>query len=237
MSYIKDATPHIIAEVTTLPTASSELEGMLVRKGDSIYLCRDSRWRKIYPPVNWGIDVPRLCGLKPQYIVWPRSTTTASTAPGNMRTIYVPITLPYGCVVSAISINVATAISGTNTLGIYDSQRLNDYYYPNNLLRSGTVNVSTTGFKTATFGASLELLPGELYFLALNNPLSGTYSVTGLSSQGAIGQYFGNVTSDFTPWCVRRTETSLPNPASTSDYVLFNGSPLFTLTLQDIFLY
>jgi hypothetical protein len=228
-----------LPEVTSLPTPSSDTEGDVLKKGDSVYICRDSRWRKIYPPVNWGIDVPRLCGLTPQYIVWPRSSTTASITPGNTRTFYVPIVVPYGCVVSAITINVTTAASsGTNTLGIYDSRHLNNYYYPYNLLRSGSVAVNSTGFKTVTFGTSLELQSGELYFLALNNPLSTSYNITCLSNTAsAIGQYFGDTTNSLAPWCIIRSESALSNPAPTSGYLTSTVMPLFTLTLSDIFLY
>jgi hypothetical protein len=240
MSYIKDATPHIIAEVTTLPTASSELEGMLVRKDDSIYLCRDSRWRKIYPPVNYGIDVPCLAGLKPSYIVWPRANATAAVSPANTLTYYVPIVVPYGCVVSAMTINVTTAASsGNNNIGIYDSERRtvsnSEYYYPNNLLRSGTVAVNSTGFKTVTFATAIEFQSCELYFLALNNPLTTSYQITGINA--IIGQYFGNTTNSFAPWCIRTTGTSLANPAPTSGYGTSAIMPLFTLTLSDIFLF
>jgi hypothetical protein len=227
-----------LPEVTSLPTPSSDTEGDVVKKGDSVYICRASRWRKIYPPVNWGIDVPRLCGLKPQYIVWPRSSATAAMAPGNTRSFYVPIVLPYGCVVTAIAINVATAASsGSNTLGIYDSQRNNNYYYPNNLLRSGSVAVNSTGYKEAAFNPSLELLSGELYFLALNNPLSVSYQITGITTSNVVGQYFGVSPNSFLPFGIMRIETSLADPAPTSGYTTSTIMPLFTLPLSDIFLY
>jgi hypothetical protein len=158
-------------------------------------------------------------------------------SPGNTRTIYVPIVLPYGCVVSAISIKVDTAASsGSNTLGIYDSLRNNNYYYPNNLLRSGSVAVNTTGSKTVTFGTSLELQSGELYFLALNNPLTVSYDIT-LASGVIIGQYFGNSAFSLTPWSIIRSESSLSDPAPTSGYSASGTMPLFTLTISDIFLY
>jgi hypothetical protein len=143
--------------------------------------------------------------------------------------------------VSAISINVTTpASSGSNSLGIYDSERRNisgsDYYYPNNILGSGTIAVNVGGTRTVTFGTPIELLPGELYFLALSNPLSTSYQITGINT-GIIGQYFGATTNSVAPWCIANTNTTLSNPAPTSGYTTVSIMPLFTLTLSDIFLY
>jgi hypothetical protein len=230
-----------LPEVTSLPTPSSDTEGDVVKKGDSVYICRDSRWRKIYPPVNYGIDVPRLAGQRATRLVWPQATNIINQN-AQIATVYAPLVVPYGCVVSSISINVTTALSGsTALLGIYDSE-LRDinnggYYYPNNRLRSGTINTGTTGLKTVTFDTPLELLSGELYFLAFARSASGTLNITSVQS-APFYQLYNALDNSYNIWAIVHSNTSMPDPAPTSGYTNTTGyCPVFTLTLSDVFLF
>jgi len=231
-----------LPEVTSLPTPSSDTEGDVVKKGDSVYICRAGRWRKIYPPVSYGVDVPRLCGLRPNYMMVPVGTSITNVIFPGMQACFVPFISPYGAIVTAISISVYTPLSGgVAEVAIYDSELRNlssgGSYYPNNRLIWGTVPVDTTGIKTLNFSSTpLELLAGELYFCALCNPQSGSFSLYCLTNSAYNNPYihFNGGTVRAIP---KISATSLPNPAPSSGYSFFTAIPVFWLTLSDVFLF
>jgi hypothetical protein len=215
---------------------------MLVRKGDSIYLCRDSRWRKIYPALK-GPDIPCLAGTKPSYITWPRTGQISSGFIGSNFIFFVPIVIQYAALISGIAINIAQASStGIAYLGIYDSERRtvsnSDYYYPNNLLRSGSIGVNSIGIKTVTFSSALELQSGELYFLSFLADDVANLSISRTMSFNPIeGQFFCDYAISYANHTITLAGYStLPNPAPSTGYFASNTTPIFSLMLSDIFL-
>lgn len=92
---------------------------------------------------------------------------TTHTLTAN-RIYYIPFIPLVNATISSLAVEVTTASAGTGQIGIYDTNN----YRPNTLLASVSIDTGTTGVKSGS--VSVQLVAGNLYWLALINSSSAT---------------------------------------------------------------
>jgi hypothetical protein len=153
------------------------------------------------------------------------AASRTTLAMSNNTSYWIPFIVNRKINVSAISINVSTAATGSyESVGIYNSNPTN--FYPNTLLESVTLDTGSTGLKTGTFSSSITLTPG-IYWTALAS--EGTPTLTALSGGSLLALAFSG-TSAVTHY--RNTGTTLPSTAPTTGYSA--GTTAFPLVLLTI---
>jgi hypothetical protein len=154
------------------------------------------------------------------------ATATTTLAMTNNTSYWIPFAVNRRTSVSAISINVSTASSGSSeSVGIYSSNLTS--LYPNTLLTSVTLDASSTGLKTGTLATAITLTPG-IYWIALAS--SGTPTLTALAVGSLLSLAYSG-TSAVTHY--RNTGTTLPSTAPTTGYTAGTGAfPLVLLTIS-----
>lgn len=100
------------------------------------------------------------------YAIGSTALTTLSLTAN--RIYYIPFIPLVNATISSLAIEVTTASAGTGQIGIYNTNN----YRPNTLLASVNINTGSTGVKSGA--VNVQLIAGNLYWLALINSSSAT---------------------------------------------------------------
>lgn len=139
------------------------------------------------------------------------ATALSTLALVAARVQYVPFTVPRPMTLSAMGVSVSTAVAGTGTLGIYDSDGNATYDYPGTLLASstqGAINTGTTGTKLASL--DITLVPGHVYFAAIVNSSAATVRAVALAGIQTCLGFTDNSTTAITMLTTTSTTNVLP---------------------------
>lgn len=163
--------------------------------------------------VPWAKRLPT-----PRIIGDANCTALTTLALGGNRRYFIPFSVPRQVVLSGLRISVATAVTGTAGVGIYDNTVVSGSDSPGSLLAevSGGLSTATTGYKTGTFaGGNLTLTTGILYWASIIGPAATLRALP----VGAIGMALGrtaNNTTAITHLYATGTAPKLPATAPTS---------------------
>lgn len=163
--------------------------------------------------VPWAKRLPT-----PRIIGDANCTALTTLALVGNRQYFIPFSVPRQVVLSGLRISVATAVTGTAGVGIYNNTVVSGSDSPGSLLArvSGGLSTATTGDKTGTFaGGNLTLTPGILYWASIIGPAATLRALP----VGAIGMALGrtaNNTTAITHLYATGIAPTLPATAPTS---------------------
>jgi len=149
---------------------------------------------------------------------YPNNILASDNQTVNFETpLYQPFVCPADLDIVNIQISVVTAVAATNCeVGIYSASSSTGS--PSTLLTSATFDVSTTGYKTTTLGATQALTAGTLYYLCYVRDAANNFVLRSHPGEAIASGFIEGIGSFNEPLIYETgTDNTLPTTTTTAN--------------------